>query len=218
MGFMAGRHRIDQVTFERKPNCISMHDKRFKPSESHRLEDPERLTWLPPAEVLAYLDLEPGMNVADIGTGTGYFAIPMAKAIAPSGRVFAVDVEPEMLEKLRQKLTEPDAPKNIDLFEGEASITPLPSMSASRVLIANVWHELDDHATTLKEIRRILREEGKLAILDWRSDVDPPPGPPLEHRISSEQVVSFLVAQGCKVHDAVHSGMYSYLVIASMHP
>lgn len=191
-----------------------MHNKRFKPSEAHKLEDPERLKWLPPSEVLAHLALKPDMHVADIGAGTGYFAIPIAGTIVPHGTVFAVDAEPEMIQKLRQKLADPKSPKNIELFAGEATQTTLKDRSVDRVLMANLWHELDDHAAALCEAARLLRPDGRLVILDWRPDVDRPPGPPIEHRISAGQVVSFLASQGWAIEGSSHIGQYSFLVKA----
>ncbi len=189
-----------------------MNDRRFKPSESHRLEDPERLVWLPPMEVLAHLALHPGIVVADIGAGTGYFSIPMARAVSPGGKVLAVDVQTEMLEKLSSKLGDVTAPKNIELHEGESACTHLPDKIADRVLMANVWHEIDDHTATLQEVHRILKPDGLLVILDWRPDVDRPPGPPLDHRIDAKQVIFFLSSYRWKVEEFAKIGKYSYLV------
>ncbi len=120
-----------------------MNDRTFKHTEAHKLEDPERLKWLPPADVLARLDLREGMRVADVGAGTGYFSIPVARAIGASGRVFAVDLQSEMLDRMREKLEEPDAPRNISLHQGEATKLPFLPGSVDIALYANIWHELE---------------------------------------------------------------------------
>lgn len=172
-----------------------MHERRFRPSQMHRLEDPERQTWLPPQEILACLGLQPGLAVADIGAGTGYFALPIAEAIGPAGCVFAVDVAPEMLARLHEKLTAAGL-TNVECVEAEASATTLPAASCDCVLLANVWHEFDDHAAVLGEVRRILKPGGTIALLDWRPDVEPTHGPPLEHRISAETAVQSLAQAG----------------------
>ena len=83
-----------------------MNDRVFKHTEAHKLEDPERLKWLPAAEILAHLRVAPGMKVADVGAGTGYFSIPIARAVGALGHVFAVDLQPEMLALLRGKLSD----------------------------------------------------------------------------------------------------------------
>lgn len=202
-----------------------MHDRMFNTAESHRLDDPERLRFMPPTEVVNSLELAPGMTVADIGAGTGYFALPVARAISPGGRLFAVDVQREMLTRLDAKLRQIGASGNISLVEGDATGTALPDAGCDRVLIANVWHELPDHAGALCEFARILRPGGRLAILDWRTDVPArskavprregdPPGPPAEHRISRDEVANTLRASDWDVLSQQNVGEYSYLVIA----
>jgi SAM-dependent methyltransferase len=132
-----------------------MGERLFKSQDAHKLEDPERLVWLPVADVIRALGIRPGMHVADVGVGTGYFAIPMAQAVAPNGKVYAIDLQLEMLNMLRGKLERPDAPPNIELVRGQASKTMLASKCADVVLIANVWHELDDHEAALQEAARL---------------------------------------------------------------
>jgi ubiquinone/menaquinone biosynthesis C-methylase UbiE len=174
---------------------FAMHERRFHPSQMHRLEDPDRQNWLPPQEVLASLGLQPGFTVTDIGAGTGYFTLPIASAVGAAGHIFAVDVAPEMLARLRERIAEARL-TNVDCVEAEATATMLPAASCDRVLLANVWHEFDDRAAVLAEARRILRPQGHIALLDWRPDVEPVHGPPLEHRISAESARQSLVQAG----------------------
>src|SRR5260370_30410751 len=107
------------------------------------------------------------MHVADAGVGTGYFAIPLAQFVGPHGKIYAIDLQPEMLKVLHQKLEQPDSPRNIELVRGEASKTTLGSKCADVGLIANVGHELDDHESAWQEAARILLPCGTLALLDW---------------------------------------------------
>jgi len=192
-----------------------MHDRVFDPSQVHKLEAKERFLWLPPGEILGWLELRPGMIVADIGAGTGYFAIPIARAIAPGGRVFAVDLQPELLGVLRGKLAQPEAPANVVPLGGTASATGLADDSCDMALLANVWHELDDHAAALAELARILKPRGRIAVVDWRPDVERPPGPPLDHRLPAREVQQFLKDHGKRVDTVRSVGQYSYLVLAS---
>ena len=195
-----------------------MHDRVFKHTEAHKLEDPERLRWLSPAEVISHLRLLPGMKIADIGAGTGYFSIPIARALGDVGQVFAADLQPEMLELLRQKLSQQDAPGNIKLLQGEASGLPLPDRSVHMAFYANIWHELPNHDAAFAEAVRVSVLGGKIAILDWRDDCSPPPGPPQEHRISDEAVVAFLKTKGCRRVASRHVGQYEYMVTAELTP
>lgn len=152
------------------------------------------------------------MCVADVGAGTGYFALPMAHAVDPGGQVFAVDVQPEMLERLRARL-DPGLP--VVLVAGDATHTTLKDASIDLVLFANVWHEIDDCRAALTEATRVLRPDGQLAILDWRTDVKHPPGPPLEHRIAASDVKATLRGGGWTIEASEPVGMFSYLILAA---
>ena len=193
-----------------------MSGKVFDPARIDRLETPERLAWLPPGEVADRLRLHGGMTIADIGAGSGYFSIPFARMVAPGGRVYAVDLQPKMLEFLSAKLRRPDAPANIETVEGSADRTGVPDGACDLVFLAEVWHEIDDRAAVLREVTRILRPGGRLAILDWRPDLEPPPGPPAHHRIAAADTAAELEASGWRVSSNGPVGRFSYLAIASL--
>ena len=190
-----------------------MTGRTFSVADAHKLEDPERLAWLPPNEVVVSLDLKPGMAVADIGAGTGYFTLPMARAVEEQGKVYALDFQTGMLDLLGKKLLEPNAPTNVTIVHASATHTTLPPLCVDVVFMANVWHELDDHSIALKEAARILRPKGRIAILDWRTNVAQPPGPPLAHRIAAATVVETLKSNGWSVERSGNVGKYGYLVI-----
>lgn len=188
------------------------HERMFHHEHAHKLDDPERQRWLPVDLVLQRLALRPGMRVADVGAGTGYFALPMARAVLPGGQVFAVDMQPEMLELLRARV-EPELP--IALVLGEATRTTLERASVDVVLLANVWHEIDDRPAALAEATRLLRPGGRIAILDWRTDVEQPPGPPLDHRVAAPDVAAMLERDGWSVAESAPLGIFSYLIVAT---
>jgi ubiquinone/menaquinone biosynthesis C-methylase UbiE len=193
-----------------------MNDRIFSHTQAGKLDDPARLKWLPPSDVMAALDIHSGMAVVDVGAGTGYFSIPIADWLGASGVVYAVDLQPEMLELLKKKLHH-GKKKNlceIELLQGKADCVPLPDRSADLVLLANLWHELDSPEAALREARRLLRPGGKLAILDWRADFSSPPGPPQEHRISDAAVCDMLRSESWVVQVSKTIGAFSYLVVA----
>ncbi|MGA7521098.1 MAG: methyltransferase domain-containing protein [Acidobacteriaceae bacterium] len=191
-----------------------MHERRFPPSQANRLDDPERRNWLPPDEVVSRLALQPGWTVADIGAGTGYFTLPMAEAVGAHGRVFAVDVAPEMLERIRAKIAGASL-HNVQLMAGEASATGIAPQSCDCLFLANVWHEFDDRAAVLTEATRVLKGNGRIAILDWRPDVEPNHGPPLDHRISEEAATDALLTAGFCPDAQSQVGRYSWLVLGT---
>ena len=190
------------------------HSRLFDPAESARLEDPQRLNYMPPGALVSHLGVAEEMVIADIGAGTGFFALPMATAVGPKGKIYAVDLQAEMLEKLRTKLAQPQAPRNIVLLRGPSTETNVPTGSCDRVLIANVWHEIDDFSGTLREVARLLKPGGKLAILDWRPEELPPPGPPTDHRMPMEQVKRALENERWLCLSTDLFGAHSYLVQA----
>lgn len=162
-----------------------------------------------------HLPLKEGFSVADIGAGTGYFAIPLAHRVGSTGTVRAVDFQPDMLARFREKLSHPGVPQNIVPLHGDAARTQLPDGSSDLAFMANIWHELDDHGAVLAEVRRILRPGGALAILDWRKDLAPPPGPPTDHRIAVADVCRTLTDHGWTLQRTATVGRYAYLLIAS---
>ena len=196
-------------------SLVEMSNERtFHARDAAKLDDPSRLAYLPPDEAAATIGLMPGMVIADIGTGTGYFSIPFARRIGPLGRVFAVDLQREMLQLLDAKLETIAERGGIELMEGTASETHLPDSSCDLAFLANIWHELDDRESVLAEAARILRSGGRIAILDWRLDVSGPPGPPAEHRVSHAEVESLLTRCRWTVEQSSTFGSYSYIVVA----
>ena len=194
----------------------SRNDRTFRPEHAAKLDDPARQEWLPPSEILGCLGLASRMAMADIGAGTGYFALPAAKLLAP-GELFAVDLEPQMLAVLGERASEANL-INMRLVEGTAAATTLPDASCDVVLLANVWHELEDHADVLRECARILRAGGRVAILDWRADIDTPPGPPRAHRIDESAVRALLLSARWRVRNPPRTWQYSYLIMGEKEP
>ncbi len=192
-----------------------MHERRMSASHAHRLEDPARLLFLPPGEVLDALALRAGDTVADVGAGTGYFTLPMARAVGPRGKVYAVDAQDEMLARLKKKVRETKL-ANVELVQAEADRTGLPPSVCDLFFLANVWHELDDHAATLGEARRVLKPQGRIAILDWRPDVEPDYEPPLAHRLDPSHAIGHLRAAGFEPLAQTFAGRYSWLVQGEM--
>jgi len=191
-----------------------VNERTFRAENAKILEDPDRLNWLPPAEVINALALRTGMKVVDVGAGTGYFSIPIAEAVGAGGRVTAVDLQQGMLDIIAAKIEKRGGPGNIGLAPGEAAATGLGGHSADIVLLANIWHELDDYPAVLAEMQRLLVPGGVLAILDWHPDREPPPGPPADHRISAGDVAGELSDNGWRVEDSRDIGRYHYLILA----
>ncbi len=188
-----------------------MHDRQFPASEAYKLDNPERLLALPPAEVIGALGVRPGETVADVGAGTGYFSLPLAQAVGAQGKIYAVDAQPEMLALLRQKFNE-SGPFNIEAVVAGAESTGLPDAGCDLVFLANVWHEFADREAVLRESERILKPGGRVAILDWRPDVERVGGPPIEHRLDPSDAAYRMSSVGFLRATSSNIGRYSWLV------
>lgn len=187
------------------------HERRFNASKADKLDLPERQRWLPQTQVLDALAVQPGEAIVDIGAGTGYFALPLARAAGPAGKVYAIDAQDEMLARLAEKMRD-SGPANIELIRAEAESIELFDRSCDLVFMANVWHEFDNRAAVVREAARLLRAGGRIGILDWRPDVEPDHGPPLEHRLSPEDAGEVLRSTGATQIASVNVGKYSWLV------
>ena len=144
------------------------------------LDSDERKSYLDAWAILRAFGVRTGMRIADVGAGTGFFALPAAELVGPGGHVDAVDLAPEMLEDLQAKLVR-DRVQNVTAARSTEDRIPLPDAAVEFVLLACVLHELDGPGTLL-EARRILRPKGVLGIVDWKKE-DMEFGPPRAQRL-----------------------------------
>src|SRR5690348_5781776 len=176
---------------------------RFDPERAARLDDPARFEYVPPQEVARLLSLPPNAKLLDFGTGTGTYAIELAR-LRPDVEVFALDEQPAMLDLLREKLAAASLP----------NLKPLPAGQSDgleglidRVLALNVLHELGDEA--LKSLRALLKPGGKALFIDWNAEVDRPVGPPRDHVYTPAEARARLESIGFKA-EAERSFPYHY--------
>ena len=148
---------------------------RFDPARASVLDDPARFAYVPPDALLALLEIPAGGTLVDFGTGTGLYAIEIARR-RPDVRVLALDEQPQMLAHVRDAITR----SGLDNVEAVSSgaVAGLAG-SADRILALNVLHELGDLA--LEEVRTLLAAGGTAVFVDWNAAVDRPVGPPRDH-------------------------------------
>lgn len=142
-----------------------------------------------PDVVLEEMGLKEGMTVAEIGTGTGYFARRIAKAVGPTGKVLAVDIQPEMLSLLEKYAAE-EGVKNIVPILGTETDPKLPKAGVDRILMVDVYHELQKPEEMLAHIRESLAPGGRVVVVEYRAEDDTASHIKADHRMSAEQVLS----------------------------
>jgi ubiquinone/menaquinone biosynthesis C-methylase UbiE len=189
----------------------------FNPNYSFILDGGSRDAWQKPEEVLDALAVAEGTVVADIGAGTGYFTARFSRRVGATGRVFASDVQPEMLEALRERVAEARL-DNVTVVESSFSDPKLPSGCCDVVFFSSVYKEIDDREAYMRRVRRALRRGGRVAILEYRPDADGP-GPPKSMRMSEAQISSEMERAGFELqehHDFIDRELF--LVYAPLQP
>jgi len=161
------------------------------------LEDPARDAYQKPEQVVAALSLKPGEVIADIGAGSGYFALRLAGAAGETGRVFAVDVSPDMILHLNRRLRDAGI-ANVRTILAAADDPLLPDASVDVFFICDTWHHIDERPHYLTLLKRMLRPGGKIAIVDFHKR-PLPFGPPLEMKIAREEVIKEMDRAGLRL-------------------
>jgi len=162
-------------------------------------DDPARDEWQKPDEVVAALALAPDARVADLGAGTGYFTVRLARQ-APEGKVYAVDIEPDMVRHLEER-AKGESLGNVVAVLGKPDDPSLPE-AVDVVLVVDTYHHIADRVAYFQRLASSLRDGGRLVIIDFTAES--PMGPPVEHRISADQVIAELGKAGyalSKRHD-----------------
>ena len=162
------------------------------------LERPEREREELPDEVVKNMELKPTDRVADIGAGSGYFSFRMAAKV-PEGKVYAVDIQPEMLDYIRDKKTETGV-TNIETVQGEIHDTKLPEGRIDAALMVDAYHEFSHPWEMMRSIVKGLRPGGRVILLEYRGE-DPTVAIKPLHKMTVKQVTKEMAAVGLKLKE-----------------
>lgn len=186
------------------------HQHSFRDAEkwSHVFDDPKRDAWQKPHEVIQALALQPDARIADLGAGTGYFAVRLANML-PGGRVYAVDIAQDMVRYLEAR-AQREGLRNIVAVKGEPH-DPRLAEKVDLVLLVDVYHHIGDRRSYFRRLREALRPGGRIAIIDFK--LDSPTGPPRAARIAPEVVGTEMKAAGYEPAAEHHFLPYQYFLI-----
>jgi ubiquinone/menaquinone biosynthesis C-methylase UbiE len=191
--------------------CLGMvvsaqqHQPQGKPDHMHhRFDDPERYAksfddpardgWQMPSRVIETLALSPNASVADIGAGTGYFSLRLAKAV-PRGTVYAVDIERSMLEHIRKRAMA-EGLSNVIAVQANDARANLPK-PVDLAIVVDTYHHLPNRPVYFRELMKSLTSGGRVAIIDFRKDS--PEGPPPEFRFEPDQIIGEMKQAGYRL-------------------
>jgi precorrin-6B methylase 2 len=175
------------------------------------LNRPEREKEENPEGALDALGIRPGMVVADVGAGTGYMSLRMAKRVGPSGKVYANDLQPEMLRRLRENAVKAGL-ANIETVQGEEADPKLPPGRMDLVLLVDVYHEFSKPREMIDKIRASMKPDGRLVLLEYRKE---DPNVPIreEHKMTVAEVKAELEPQGLVLSQVIETLPRQHILI-----
>jgi ubiquinone/menaquinone biosynthesis C-methylase UbiE len=163
-----------------------------------------------PEKAIAQFNLKPGMMVGDVGAGTGYYSIRMAKLVGPSGLIYANDIQPGMLDKLNARAADAHV-KNIVTVLGSESDPKLPAGKLDLVIMVDVYHELSRPQRMLDGIRDSLKPGGRLVLLEFRKEDPSVPIRP-EHKMSVDEVKAEVTPEGFQFEKVVDKLPWQHII------
>ena len=185
------------------------HGRLFPPQDLGLLEGPDRDAWQRPDDIMDFLRIGEGSVVADLGAGGGWFTIRLARRVGPNGKVYAEDIQPEMIGSINRRV-EREGLKNVEPVLGTPRDPQLPA-PVDVVLIVDAYHEMTDPVTLLRNVRKSLRPGGRVGIVEYSKDGHGP-GPPLEERVDPETVIRDAQLAGLRLKSRGNFLRYQYLL------
>jgi ubiquinone/menaquinone biosynthesis C-methylase UbiE len=175
------------------------------------LERPEREDEEAPSKALDALDLKPGMVVADIGAGSGYYSSRIAKRVGPTGRVYATDIQPGMIALLERRIKS-EGLTNVTTVLGGPDDPKLPPQSIDLAIMVDVYHELQEPQIFLQRLKGTFKPGGRLVLLEFRKE--DPKVPILEvHKMSVDEVRQEMEAEGFVIDKVIETLPWQHIIV-----
>jgi len=189
------------------------HARLFPPQDLGLLEGPDRDKWQKPEQIMDALNIADGSTVADIGAGAGWFTIHLARRVGPRGRVYAQDVQREMLEAIRRRVAK-EGLENVETRLGQGSNPNLPASRLDAVLVVDVYPEVEDRVTFLRNLGASLKPNGRIGIVNYKPGKGGPgPAPGEGLRVDASVVEADAAAAGLRVLSRETFLPYQYLLV-----
>jgi ubiquinone/menaquinone biosynthesis C-methylase UbiE len=183
----------------------------YPPQELGLLEAPDRDLWQRPDQIMDAMGIADASIVADVGAGSGWFTIKLARRVGPRGIIYAQDVQVEMLNAITRRVQR-EGLQNVKPILGRGSDPRLPARSLDAVLVVDAYHEIEDRVTMLANIARALKPQGRIGVVDFKLD-GTGPGPAPEERVSPDVVVKDAERAGLRLIRQESFLEYQYFLI-----
>lgn len=187
------------------------HGRLFPPEDLGILESPDRDEWQQPERIMDALGIADGTRVADLGAGGGWFTIRLARRVGPNGRVYAEDVQRQMIDSIRQRVTNQRL-TNVETILGAVDDPRLPA-NLDAILVVDAYPAFSDPVAVLRHVARALAPHGRLGIVDFKLDGVGGPGPPLDERLDPAVVRRDAEQAGLRLLREDTFLRYQYLLI-----
>jgi ubiquinone/menaquinone biosynthesis C-methylase UbiE len=184
---------------------LAQHGDQHKPMPNvmeylERLDRPERDQDQKPGLVVEALGLKPGMSVADLGSGSGYFTMRFVEAVTETGKVYAIDVEPAALKYVEERLARMNRHYQVEFILAQPDNPRLPIKSVDLIFVCNTFHHLKDRTIYFRNVRSALKSGGRIVIVDYYHDERSGDlGFPKKHLVARETVLKEFNAAGYKL-------------------
>jgi len=175
------------------------------------LEDPKRDAYQKPQDVMGALGLRPGEVIADIGAGSGYFTFRLADHVGHTGKIYAVDVSPNMILHINRRIRESKATNVVSIL-ADPDDPLLPDASVNRFFFSNSWHHIENQTKYLSLMKKMLKPGGEIIIIDFHKK-ELPVGPSMEMKIAREDLIKQMESNGFRLTREHTSLPYQYFLV-----
>lgn len=173
--------------------------------------DPGRDVWQKPEAVIQALGVAPGMTVAELGAGTGYFTVHLAKAVGPNGHVLAIEDEPNFLEQLQERATKAGLKQIVPVLDPPDD-ADLPGHGVDIVLVVNTWRHIENRLQYIMALADGMKPTGRIAIVDFKEGAFPV-GPPDAKKLTEARVIGEFKSVGWKLASRYDELPYQYVLV-----
>lgn len=193
------------------PARAPQHGRLFAPTDLGLLETPDRDIWQQPDQIMDELGVAEASIVADVGAGSGWFTVRLARRVGPNGIVYAQDVQQEMLNAISRRVQR-EGLANVQTVLGQGSDPRLPGGKLDAILIVGVYHEIDDRVTMLRNLATALKPQGRIGVIDFKLNGGGP-GPLMEERVDPQIVINDAANAGLRLLSQETFLPYQYFLI-----